>query len=252
MASKTVEKAREGQGRKERSNSEVGQLRAPNLNALYTQKLRNVEAGEFEFRVVLVRPEKPAEDRLMILDRAVTAINWTEESPVVSGSITVQRPSPLAVHSVPIREYHRIRLLVHWAGSWFRLWELRVNSEPEPSSGGEMTIDLVDPLAALRQNERDWEFKKDKHRPKGWTPEEIVRYVARKEGIELGKIAKGKAQIKKLKMTGSGLDVIMRTYARERQKTGRKFVIRFRNGKLEIVPIERHKVLYEIKGVILD
>lgn len=253
MASATVEKARKGQGREERKNSPAGQLRAPNLNALYTRHLRDIEAGDFDFRVVLVRPELSGDARTTILDRTVLAINWTEETAVLSGSLTLRRPSPLAVKSLPIKEYHRIRLLVRWGGEWYRLWELRVNNEPTPTgTSGEMVVDLTDELAALRQNERDWEFKKSKHRPKGWSPEEIVRYVARKEGVQLGKIAKGKTRIKKLKMHGSGLDVIMRAYAHERRATNRKFVVRFRNGKLEIVPVERHEILYEIKGVLID
>lgn len=253
MANATIERARNGQGRQERKNSAAGQFRAPNLNAIYTRQLRDIVAGDFDFRVVLIRPEKAGDDRRMILDRAVTALEWTEQSSIVSGSVTLHRPSPDAVTALPVKERHRIRLLVRWGGEWYRLWELRVSDEPEPTgSTGEMVVSLTDDLAALRNNERDWEFKKSKHRPNGWPPEAIVREVARREGVELGKIAKGKARIKKLKMTGSGLEVILRAYARERKKTGRHFVVRFRDGRLEVLPIERHKILYEVKGIAID
>lgn len=253
MASATLEKARNGKGRKERENSSAGQLRAPNLKAIYTRQLRDISAGDFDFRVVLIRTDKTGDDREMILDRATTAINWTEESPVLSGSVTLHRPAPLAVNALPIRESHRVRLLVRWGGEWFQLWELKVTADPEPTgSTGDLVVSLADDLAALRNNERDWEFKKDKHRPDGWAPEEIVAYVARKEGVKLGKIAKGAARIKKLKLTGSGLEVIMRAYAQERRKTNRQFVVRFRDGRLEIIPVERHEILYEVKNNEID
>lgn len=253
MASATVEKAKNGEGRQQRENSASGKLRAPDVGALYGRKLRDVVAGDFDFRVILVRPEKKGDDRTMILDRAVIGLEWSEQGSVLSGSVTLQRPTPEAVNALPIQEHHLIRLLVHWGGDWYRLWELRVEGAPEPTGvSGELLITLTDDLSKLRRNERDWEFKKNKHRPDGWSPEDIVRAVAKREGVKLGRIAKGKARIKKLKLTGSALQVIMRAYARERKKTGRKFVIRFRNGKLEVIPFERHKILYEVRGLLID
>lgn len=249
-----AQKARESQGRQERANSPTGKLRAPNLASIYTKALRDIEAGDFSFRTVLVRPEKPKDDgRTIILDRATTSIEWTDASAVLSGSLTLHRPAPLAVSALPIKERHRIRLLVRWGGSWYRLWEMRVESDPEPTgSSGDVRVELADDLANLRQNERDWEFKKSKHRPDGWPPQAVARAVANREGVDAGKIAKGEARIKKLKRTCSGLEILMRVYAAERKKTDRKFVIRLRDGRLEIVPVERHKVLYEIKGMEID
>lgn len=253
MASAAVEKAKNGEGRKQRENSAAAKLRAPNVGALYGRKLQDVVAGDFDFRVVLVRPEKKGDDRTMILDRAVVGIEWNEEGSVLSGSVTLQRPTPEAINALPIQEHHMIRLLVRWGGDWYRIWELRVEGSPEPSGiSGELQVSLTDDLSKLRRNEREWEFKKDKHRQDGWSPEAIVRAVAKREGVQLGAIAKGKARIKKLKMKGSALEVIMRAYARERKKTGRKFVIRFRNGKLEVVPFERGKILYEVRGLLTD
>jgi hypothetical protein len=249
-----AQKARAGKGRKERANSPTGKLRAPNLGSIYTKALRDVDAGDFDFRVVLVRPEKAKDDgRLVILDRATTSVEWTDESAVLAGGLTLHRPNPLKPSSLPVKERHRVRLLVQWGGTWYRLWEMRVESEPEPTgSSGDLRVELSDDLASLRQNVRDWEFKKGKNRPKGWPPEAITKNVCNKEGVRMGKIAKGAARIKKLKKTCSGLEVIMRAYAAERQKSDRAFVIRLRNGRLEVVPVSRHRVLYEIRGVELD
>ena len=249
----TAEKARSSPGRRERANSPVGRLRAPNLASIYTKQLRDVTAGDFDFRVVLVRPEKPKNLRTTVLDRATTSVEWTDESAVLSGSLILHRPDPLAVSSLPVKERHRIRLLVRWGGSWYRLWEMGVESDPEPTgSSGDLRVELADDLANLRQNERDWEFKKSKHRPNGWPPQVVTRAVCEREGVRVGKLAKGAARIRKLKKTCSGLEVIMRAYAAERKKTDRKFVIRLRNGRLEVVPVQRHRVLYEIKGVEID
>jgi hypothetical protein len=253
VASKTLDKARNGEGRQQRKNSPTGKLRAPDLNDYYGKKLRDVIAGDFHFRTILVRPEKQGNAKTLILDRAVTSIEWTEEGSTLTGSLQLKRPAPHAVEALPIKERHLIRLLVRWGGEWYRLWEMRVEGDPEPvGSSGDLSVSLGDDLAALRKNVREWEFKKDKHHPDGWSPEAIAAFVGRKEGVKLGRIAKGRARIKKLKMKGSGLEVILRAYAQERRKTDRKFVVRLRDGELDILPFERHKVLYQIKGVALD
>lgn len=249
-----AQKAKESKGRKERANSPAGKLRAPNLASIYTKQLRDVAAGDFDFRTVLIRPEKPKDDgRFVILDRATTSIEWSDETPVLTGGLTLHRPDPLKPSTLPVKERHRVRLLVRWGGAWYRLWEMRVESDPEPTgSSGDLRVELSDDLASLRQNVRDWEFKKSKARPKGWPPQAITRKVCGREGVRMGKIAKGAARLKKLKKTASGLEIIMRAYAAERQKSDRSFVIRLRNGRLEVVPVKRHKVLYEIRGVELD
>jgi hypothetical protein len=239
-----------GDGRKQRANSPSGQLRAPDLSQVYTKTLRDITPGEFDFRVILIRTDKSGDERTMILDRATTSVEWNEEGPVLGGSLALRRPAPEHVRALPIKEAHRIRLLVRWGGTWFRLWEMGVVSDPEPTGAtGELTCELADDLAKLRRNERHWVFKKDKHRKDGWPPEDIARAVAKKEGIQLGKIAKGEARIKKLDRTCSGLEILMFVYAQERKKSNRKFVIKLRDGKLEIVPVERSKILYEIKGL---
>lgn len=248
-----AEKARASRGRRQRANSPKGQLRAPHLGAIYTRQLRDITAGDFDFRVVLVRPEKPKPERTMILDRGTTSVEWIDDGPVLTGSLTLHRPGPYAVTALPIREAHRIRLLVRWGDSWYRLWEMRVGSDPEPTgSTGDLHTELADDLANLRHNEREWAFTKTKHRKKGWPPQAVARAVGRREGVPLGKIAKGQARIRKLRRKCSGLEIILRAYAAERRKTDRRFVVRLRNGRLEVIPVKRHRVLYIVKGTEID
>jgi Arc/MetJ family transcription regulator len=51
-------------------------------------------------------------------------------------------------------------------------------------------------------------------------------------------------------MYASGLKVIIAAYQYETEKTGRIFVIRMRNGRLEVLPYQRNSVLYVLADQI--
>lgn len=237
------------QGRKERRNSHEGRVRRPNLRRHYRHRLRDITPGDFKFRVVLVRPGQPKGRRTEPLDSRVEQLEWVDEGAMLTGTLTLKRLSPTT--PVPVRDRDRIRLFVRWNRRWYRLWEMVVDGDPLPSlESASESVTLTDDLDALKRNVREWEFKKDKRHPKGWRPDQIVREVARREGISLGRISKGTVYIEKLKMKGSGLEVIKKAYARERKKTDRKFVIRFRDGHLEVLPLRRNRILFEIRGLL--
>lgn len=111
--------------------------------------------------------------------------------------------------------------------------------------GGTVDVELTDDLDVLKRNRRDWTFRRTKRRKRGWFAHEIARVVARKEGVRLGRIAKGTKRLRKLvKKDTAGLDILRAAYAHEREETGRRFVIRMAGGKLEIVPFQRNPILY--------
>ena len=53
---------------------------------------------------------------------------------------------------------------------------------PVDLKSGSLSITLEDDLSPLSLTEREWEFKKDKRHPDGWTMDEIIRYVCKKCG----------------------------------------------------------------------
>lgn len=237
-------------GREQRANSQRGRLQAPDLGHFYNDRIRSIEPGEFLFRTVLVRPEEARDTRYLTLDRAETSLEWGEEGAVLTGTLSLRRPAPERVQAVPVLRGHRVRLQLFWGGRWEVLWDMQVqNPLPTDVKTGSLTAELADPLSALHMNEKEWEFKKDKRHPDGWTADEITRFVCRDQHVRIGNLAQGRRKIKKLKLKGSGLEVIRKAWAMEKQKTGVRYVVRFRNGRLTVLPFQRPTTAYVIKGI---
>lgn len=221
----------------------------PDLRGLYGKTLPEVTPGAFDFRLQLIRPGAHA----LELDEVVEEFNWVDDGSILSGSMTVRRPDPERAASLPIGVGHRVRCSVRWRGSWYRLWEMRVQSPETDVGQGSLTVPLTDDLALLSRGRRSWSFRKTKQRKRGWYAHEVAREVARREGIPLGHIARGKHRIPRLvKKKASGLDVLRAAYGHEREKSGTKFIIRLRDGKLEVIPLQRNKTLYVFKDQIED
>lgn len=238
-------------GRQQRASSQRGRLQRPDLSAFYDQRIRSIEPGEFLFRVILVQPEKPRLDRYMTLDRANTSLEWNEgDGSVLTGTLSLRRPGPERVASIPILRGHRVRLQLFWGGRWEVLWDMQVHDPPPVDvKAGTLTVELADPLSALHLNEKEWEFKKDKQHPHGWTADEITRAVCRDQRVRIGRLAQGRRRIKKLKLKGSGLEVIRKAWAMEKAKTTVRYVTRFRDGRLDVLPFQRPNTIYVIKGI---
>lgn len=243
-------------GAKQRENSKRGQLRRPNLSRYYGKKAVDLHPGRYDFRVRLIRPALTGPERVTPLGRKSISVEWSDEGDTLAGSITMRRPFRLKPGSLPISRGDGVRLEVKWGGKWKTLWTLWVQGEPEVSlATGEVTCELGDELFPLKKNERDWEFKKTKKGPrhKGWTADEITRFACKSERVRIGKLAQGtkRFELKKMKKA-SALEVIRRAYAHESNRTGRKFLVRMRNGKIEVLPLRRPGTLYVIRGVELE
>ena len=238
-------------GKQQRANSQRGRLQRPDLSQVYDQRVRSIEPGDFTFRTLLIRPEKPRADRYLPLDRSETSLEWSDgDGSVLTGSLSLRRPGPFRVAAVPVLRGHRVRLQLLWGGRWRVLWDMQVQDPPPVDvKTGSLTVNLSDPLSALHMNEKEWEFKKDKRHPKGWTADEITRAVCRDQRVRIGKLAQGRRRIKKLKLKGSGLEVIRKVWAMEKAESGVRFVIRFRDGRLTVLPFQRPSTAYIIKGI---
>lgn len=238
-------------GREQKAKTPRSKLAAPNLNAYYDKAIHALEPGAFTFRTILIRPAQPRDSRYMTLDRATTTLEWNDsESSSLSGSLSLQRPSPEEVGALPILRGDRVRLQLFWGGQWRTMWDMMV-SEPPPASLplGSISVSLADPLAALQANVKQWEFKKDKRHPDGWTADEITRFVCKDQHCRIARLPQGKVKIKKLKLKGSGLEVIRRAWAREKKKTTLRYVIKFVNGHLDVVPFGRPETMTVIGGI---
>lgn len=241
-------------GRDERGGGLTARQRRPHLSHYYRHRAGHITPGEYEWRIRLRRPGIGKPNNTLTLRRATTTVSWTDEGSVLSGSISLQRPAPDAEHSIPIGVADRVTLDVKRNKHWYRLWTMRVEGEPETDTGtGTITATLGDDLGALEMGERDWEFKKNDAHPHGWRAHEVAKRVCQKESVPVGKLAHGTEDLGKLKLDDApGLAVLKEAYGRERDATGVRYLIRFRDGKLDITPMRRNKILYEIKKVAQD
>lgn len=230
-------------GRTARKKSEKGKARQPDLRKFYGRDLSDVQAGSWSFRVMLLRGRGT---KALDLTPLTESFTWENAEASLTGSIDLRRPDPQ--EPIPIGVGHRVAVDVRWRGSWYRLWQMRAGIPESDLADGSTSVDLTDDLSVLSRNKRNWSYKKTKRRKRGWFGHEIVRDVARKEGLRVGALAKCKyRQGRLVKKDAFALDIIREAYHQEREKSGRRFFIHMRDGKLEVLPLKRNSILYVFK-----
>lgn len=228
-------------GREQRKRSPTARSRMPALDQFYRYTLPPITPGEFDFELTLLRPKLPPVN----LDRFCESFMWEESSSEMTGNLQLHRPDAANPATLPIQRGQRVRCRVKWSGSWYVLWTMRVQPPEVQPEENNVSVNLVDDMDLIKRTKRDWSFRSTKHRRFGYFPEEIVRLVCKRAGIKIGAIAKGRHRVPSLHLkNATPLDVFKQAYSHEKVKTGRSFVIRIRDGKLEIVPLKRNPVVY--------
>lgn len=227
-------------GRSEGKRTRTGRSRQPDLRRYYRHKLPAYNPGRFDIRLSLVRGNAPT----LNINPVTEALEWADSGAVLQGTISLRRPDSEKPRSLPVGRGHRIRVRIRWAGDWFKLWEMRCLA-PQVDLSGAISVELVDEMDMARRSERDRLYRKDKGHPRGWSADEVTRHAARRDGIRLGRVAKGKVRIKRLRRRrASFLDIVRAAYQEETERTGRRFVFRYRDGLFEAVPYQRNRVSF--------
>jgi hypothetical protein len=233
MATKTT-------GRAQAKNTATARARTPNLSKFYRYVAPPIIPGDFTFMLELLRPGLP----VLPLDRYATLLTWDDESSGMTGSVTLQRPDAGSAASLPVTRGMLIRCKVKWAGGIYQLWTMRTGAVQVEVDTGALTIPLADDVALIDSGTRDWWFRKTKRRPFGYRADEIAGQVAAALGVKLRTAARGTYR-QEIKMRNrSGLAVLKQAYTNEHNKSGRSFIIRLRDGELEIVPVARNSLIY--------
>lgn len=233
-------------GREQRRKSKTATVRTPDLSRFYRYHLPPITPGEFEFELTLLRPRLPP----ISLDRMVETLEWIDEQAILTGSITAHRPDPEDPTTLPITRGHLVRCRVLWDGPKYTLWTMRCGAPQTEVDTGTVTIALKDDLALLDAGEQDWFFRKTKARTVGYFADEIAREVARRLGVRVRQVAQGTVRQTLVKKHASGLEVLKAAYQKETSSTGRSFVIRLRDGQLEVVPLARNPAIYVLESQI--
>jgi len=247
VASTTRRARKDRTGRDQRARSATARARRPNLVKLYGRQLPPVTPGEFEFELTLLRGRGISS---LALDDAVTSFGWNDSETMMSGDVTLRRPDPSTAKDLPIGRGHKIRCRVKWAGRWYELWTMRCDAPTITVETGEIVVALKDDMALVRMGAQRMLYRRSKRRPHGYFGHEMLRAEARKQGIRLGAIAKCTKRIAKVDVRGSFLDLAVKVYGIEHSRTGRKFVLRMRDGKFEVVPYKRNQTIYVLAAQI--
>lgn len=247
MASSTRRARKDRTGRTQRAASATARTRAPNLTRFYGRTMPAVMPGDFEFELTLLRGRGA---KSLPLDEVTVSFEWVDAESMLTGNLQLRRPDPADGRSLPIARGHRVRCRVKWAGHWYELWTMRCE-EPQPIvETGDLAVDLKDDLSLVRLGKKHFLFRSSKRRRHGYFGHEMLRIAAREQGVRLGAVVKCKKRMKKMDVTGSLLDLAVKIYEAENKATGRKFVVRMRNGRLEVVVYRRNRQIYVLSDEI--
>ena len=185
----------------------------------------------------------------------VEGANWAfGREDRVTGSATLRRPANekqrlgIGMGDLIALDFKRPR-----QKRWGRIWKLRVMTAERGIVDGSATYELADDLTYLARGQEEWNFKRRKNKKKGYLPIDIVKAVARRKGVRLGKVYKGRTRIKSLvRQKTSALDIIRLAYRKEQKETGKRFIVSMVDGKLNITQLVRSPSLLELGPLIVE
>lgn len=235
-----------------RQRREKDRHKKPDLTKLYRRKVEPLHLSSQEFRCQLIRNDRP-KARVVNIDGVVETLEWRYEAgnPVLVGTLTTRKDR--LGGGVFMHDGHVLRLQVRWGGKWRELWRMRLR-DGNATLQDTATWALADDMAILQESTDYFHYTKSKKNghPKGWLVHEIVRDVARRYRIPVGKIAKGKHYITDLSGKMTPLQVLQKAYAIEKEANGHRFTIAWRNGKINVTPLRRNDLLYTLRSQIED
>lgn len=214
---------------------------------------------DYQWAVLVYRGNiKERKRRSVRIDPMVTGITW-DDSIIQKVSITLTNPNDAALNII---EGHKVSIF-YTAGqskgrAWRKLFTLRIESVSTSAANRSMTIEAIDELGWLKRSKDDFSYRKGEgkskdKRPDGWYAHQIARDVAKRYGIQVGSLAKGRHRIKDItEKKASPLSIIEKAYQKEREETGFKYVIRMRYGKLYVTRLRRSRELLVYGGQALD
>jgi hypothetical protein len=243
---------REGKGRNKTDKPTDEELEIRN----YWQRTGEpLPVRDYQWRVFAYRGDAPDKKKQLRLDPMVTQISW-DDALIQQASITITNPHK----QIRLTEGHKVTVLwAHKKGArWHKLWTLRITEVTTDEPGKTMSITAADELEWLKKSRDDFAYRKgegdsEEKRKQGWLAHQIVRDIAKRYGLKVGHLVKGTRVIEKLvEQNTSPLKVIQKAYEKEREETGYKYVIRMRNGRLNVTRLRRSQELLIYGGQALS
>ena len=245
---KSQTKKREEQSAKDRKAALDKRKKEPPVN-YWLRPEREVRVGNEEFRV-----RGWASGKLKLLDDVVESANWEYgREDRVTASVTLRRPQNEGKRlGIGIGDLIALDFRRQGRKRWTRIFKLRVYAATRNPVDGSATYECEDELTFLGKGEESWNFRKRKDK-RQYLPYDIVRGVARRKGVRLGRVYRGKYPIKKLvKQKATALDVVREAYQQEKKQTGKRFILSMIDGKLNVTELKRSRLLYELGPLVVE
>lgn len=222
-------------------------VQRPDLASRYRVPARPVDLWSADLRLALVRSKSLP----VVVDDVVESFGWsyTAETPVVSGTVSFIQDGAQALK---VSEGDLLLLQSSLGdGRWSEVWRMRMRDGEQPlSSSDSRSFALVEDLVAWEESTDTFHYGKSKKRPKGWLAHEILVDVARRYRLPVGKVVRGRHWITGVSGSMTPMEVVRKAYALERRATGRRYVVQWRRGRLNVVPMARGEDLVSLSSLI--
>ena len=243
MATKTA--------RTKKKNSAKGRVRSDAPRDYWHGRKHLLNLGLQEFRVTVLR----AKQQTLHLDDLVEGISWTEpaDSAITTGEVRYRKPATGSELHIRPGDQVRVDYSAWGQKQWKKLWTMRAYEPSATLADGTRSISLANDLLLLSRSIDDFNYSKSKTRPHGWTISQAVKHVCRRFGLRIGRIPTMRHRVKKKSwLDTSPLRVINDLMLMQRNYTGRRYVLRFQNGKLNILPLKRSLDLMILGPTLID
>lgn len=175
--------------------------------------------------------------RVDVTDLA-TSINWKGSKEAVARSLEVKIASSPTDGYLPKVSIELGNLLTFYDDKGTELFRGYVFFREKALNSNELVIRAYDGLIYLLKNKGVYNFKNQ-------TPEQITSKVCGDFGIPVGNVEKTGIPINKVFVGDAIYDIIMTGYTEVKRRTGKKFMPRMSQGKLDV--IEKGKNLIPLK-----
>lgn len=234
--SATARKSRRG---RQRSTSPVNYWHRP---------APEVTLGRYQWRVTIQRGKATP----LVADQTVKAVSWSEDANnVMTGSITMQNPKD-EVKPV-VGDLVRLQWSF-WGQEHWRTAFLMTLAQPQYQVGEDQWVfQLEDALTRANRSELTLRFREDRAHPNGWRADDAIAHVLREVGIPAGRLPRMEYRARRLTFTKQPPQEIIATLLRhERRKSGKRYFLRWIEGRLSVVPYQRSKDMLIVGGYIMS
>lgn len=240
---------------KQRQRSHKGRQRKDDLKNYWLIGERPLRYGDDEWRVMALRGKGV---RPFDVSDYVEQINWTDASALLAGSVTLRKPDAA---KLALGEGDLLRL--DWrrlsSTKWTELWRMRVGG-PQDSQSVQINVkdnavqyQLATDLALAQKSTGTFKYHKDKRHPKGWRVSQVIVDVCNRWHIPFWPIPRMSHLIKKATRTqASPVDFMQSMVAQHNNYEHGDYILRWRQGRLEVVRKQRSPHMLTISGTMID